>query len=189
MSRCQTVRDAHAGALVRRYARVNGESRRTVPEMVECAEIGGYRHDGHEQGKEDEFVEDGAVVVVSRVGAACMHACMHAYSRLHALLRCHGHLAGGYPVGHCLWCGVTCNVEMQSVSSPTFTFTPSVTSHFTTPRHGHRVQAHRARGPAHALAAALRRRRAALAHGLWRREAVRMGPRRESSCRLSSTTR
>lgn len=79
MSKRPTVRDAHAGALVRRYARVNGESRRTVPEMVERAEIGGYRHDGHEQGKEDEFVEDGAVVVVSRVAAACMHACMHTH--------------------------------------------------------------------------------------------------------------
>lgn len=48
------------------YARVNGGSRRTLPETVERAEIGGYRHDGHEQGKENEFVEDGAVVV-SRV--------------------------------------------------------------------------------------------------------------------------
>lgn len=51
----------------------NESGRRTLPEMVERAEIGRYRHDGHEQGKEDEFVEDGAVVCISTVAAACMH--------------------------------------------------------------------------------------------------------------------
>lgn len=67
-----------------------------MPEMIERAEIGGDRHDGHEEGKEDEFVEDGAVGA-SAVAAACM------YSRLHV----HRHLACiRYPVGHCLWRGV-----------------------------------------------------------------------------------
>lgn len=57
-----------------RRARVNGRDesrRRTLPEMVERAEIGGDRHDGHEEGKEDEFVEDGAVVCIS--GRSRMH--------------------------------------------------------------------------------------------------------------------
>lgn len=117
------------------YARVNGGSRRTLPETVERAEIGGYRHDGHEQGKENEFVEDGAVVV-SRVATACTytHGCTPSCGAMAVLpvdtpldIVCGVVYNSNVETSSCG--GGGCVVTKITTSSPAFTLSSHLTTH------------------------------------------------------------